>query len=482
MPVLTITSKTAESLSTPHIGIEHFSIQSGEFWAVVGSNGSGKSTFCKMLRDSDPSLEAQLVSFESEQELLEREIYEDDSEFINKQDPGRTPREILLEAIDPSVDFEWLIKTLQMRPFVDTGFRLLSTGERRRLMLAVALSRKTRLLILDEPFDGIDKTFSSELAQVIDQVRQTTPTVLVVNRLSQLADSITHVACLSQMRLVYQGSSLEAKNNSIYQQLQGLNLASRETPPALKSNKSYSGPASTPIVDLRQIKVGYQSKTILSNLDWKIMPGEQWKISGPNGCGKSTLVNLITGDHPQCYSNEIYLFGRKRGIGESIWDVKHFMGIMSTTLHQQYRITVTAETVLLSGFFDTIGVYRPTTVEHKEIAKSWLDFLGMSKLKDSNFQQLSFGQQRMLLIGRALIKRPHLLILDEPCQGLDPLNRALVLHLIEDIIKNKIAQVIYISHEPEDSLPSLTDELQFIRSEESLNENEMAYQISKSRI
>ena len=349
-------------------------------------------------------------------------------------------------------------------------------------MLAVALSRKTRLLILDEPFDGIDKTFSSELAQVIDQVRQTTPTVLVVNRLSQLADSITHVACLSQMRLVYQGSSLEAKNNSIYQQLQGLNLASRETPPALKSNKSYSGPASTPIVDLRQIKVGYQSKTILSNLDWKIMPGEQWKISGPNGCGKSTLVNLITGDHPQCYSNEIYLFGRKRGIGESIWDVKHFMGIMSTTLHQQYRITVTAETVLLSGFFDTIGVYRPTTVEHKEIAKSWLDFLGMSKLKDSNFQQLSFGQQRMLLIGRALIKRPHLLILDEPCQGLDPLNRALVLHLIEDIIKNKIAQVIYISHEPEDSLPSLTDELQFIRSEESLNENEMAYQISKSRI
>ena len=449
---------------------------------MVGSNGSGKSTFCKMLRDSDPSLEAQLVSFESEQELLEREIYEDDSEFINKQDPGRTPREILLEAIDPSVDFEWLIKTLQMRPFVDTGFRLLSTGERRRLMLAVALSRKTRLLILDEPFDGIDKTFSSELAQVIDQVRQTTPTVLVVNRLSQLADSITHVACLSQMRLVYQGSSLEAKNNSIYQQLQGLNLASRETPPALKSNKSYSGPASTPIVDLRQIKVGYQSKTILSNLDWKIMPGEQWKISGPNGCGKSTLVNLITGDHPQCYSNEIYLFGRKRGIGESIWDVKHFMGIMSTTLHQQYRITVTAETVLLSGFFDTIGVYRPTTVEHKEIAKSWLDFLGMSKLKDSNFQQLSFGQQRMLLIGRALIKRPHLLILDEPCQGLDPLNRALVLHLIEDIIKNKIAQVIYISHEPEDSLPSLTDELQFIRSEESLNENEMAYQISKSRI
>ena len=137
------------------------------------------------------------------------------------------------------------------------------------------------------------------------------------------------------------------------------------------------------------------------------------------------------------------------------------MGLMSTSLHQQYRITVTAETVVLSGFFDTIGVYRPVTPTHKQIANEWLKFIGLDKFKDTHFQNLSFGQQRMLLIARALIKRPYLLILDEPCQGLDPINRALVIQLIEQIACRKIAQIIYISHEPEDKLQCLTHELSF---------------------
>lgn len=482
MNILTITNSSLNKSTTPQVATDSFSIRGGEFWAIVGSNGSGKSTFCQMLCDANPLLGAQIVSFESEQQLLEHEIYEDDSEFIDKQDPGRTPREILAESLVSGVSLDWLEDALHLADFMETGFRLLSTGERRRLMIAIALSRKAKLLILDEPFDGLDKHLSRELAQFIDHIQQSTPTVLVLNRLSQLAGSVTHVACLSQMKLVYQGSLKDAQDDSAFRQLRDLNTTHKKVPPALKSTRQYNGDRSTPIVDLKKIKVAYQSKTILSGLDWRIMPGEQWRVSGPNGCGKSTLVNLVTGDHPQCYSNEIYLFGKKRGIGESIWDVKHFMGIMSTTLHQQYRVTVTAESVLLSGFFDTIGVYRPTTAEHKAIAASWLKYLGMESLKDANFQRLSFGQQRMLLIARALIKRPSLLILDEPCQGLDPLNRALVLHLIDEIIAGSIAQVIYISHEPEDTLASLTHKLEFTPPARQPKEGEMNYAIDTSRI
>lgn len=127
----------------------------------------------------------------------------------------------------------------------------------------------------------------------------------------------------------------------------------------------------------RSVSVGYHEKPIIHDLDWTIMPGEHWQLSGPNGCGKSTLVNLISGDHPQCYSNEIHLFGSQRGKGESIWDIKRHMGLMSTALHQQYRVSVIVETVLLSGFFDSIGVYRSVSQVQKDIVSAWLGFVQM---------------------------------------------------------------------------------------------------------
>ncbi|MBT8044461.1 MAG: ATP-binding cassette domain-containing protein, partial [Verrucomicrobiae bacterium] len=334
---------------------------------------------------------------------------------------------------------------------------------------------------LDEPYDGLDKEFVAHLKSVVKQLSQSIPVVIIVNRMSHLGDHITHLACLHQSRLVLSGPRGEVENSSLWQQLQDMHAAVPDLPDALPGTTRYQTSADQPVIEMESVSVGYHQKPIIRKLDWSIMPDEHWQVSGPNGCGKSTLVNLISGDHPQCYSNEIHLFGSKRGVGESIWDIKKHMGLMSTALHQQYRVSVIVETVLLSGFFDSIGVYQPVGPAHKEIVTAWLEFLQMENQRNTRFQKLSYGQQRMVLIARALIKHPHLLILDEPCQGLDPMNRALVINLVEQIADRKIAQVLYISHEAEDRLACLTHELRFVPAESS-DVSDPPYRIEMGKI
>ncbi|WP_205618995.1 ATP-binding cassette domain-containing protein [Rubritalea marina] len=448
-------------------------------WALVGGNGSGKSVFAKRLKEEHEDLNVQIVSFEEEQALLEREIYEDDSEWIDQMDPGRTMRELIEEHLAEGVAVEEFIESLGLQDCIDTGFRLLSTGERRRLMLARALGQKPDVLILDEPYDGVDRGSIRQLQECIDRAAEQTPTLLITHRLSQISERITHVLCIEAWKLVFMGRKSEALSDPAVEQLFAGGATSAALPKALPMEHPYQAEEGKAMVDLRAVTVGYHQKPILKHLDWEIFPGEQWRVSGPNGCGKSTLVSVISGDHPQCYSNELYLFGRRRGTGESIWEVKHHIGIMSTALHQQYRVTVTAETVVLSGFFDTIGVYRPVSAEQREITQQWLEFLKLDHLRMKNFHQLSFGQQRMLLIARALIKRPQLLILDEPCQGLDPVNRAIVIQLMRTIVQRGIAQVIYISHEDEDQVDFLTHELRFEVRNGERSEGDPAYVVNK---
>ncbi|MBT8038165.1 MAG: molybdate ABC transporter ATP-binding protein ModF [Verrucomicrobiae bacterium] len=460
------------------VGISCFTISAGEHWAVIGGNGSGKSTFARMLSGEFPLAEHQrvsccakigMVSFEAEQGLLEREIYEDDSEILDRIDDGRTTYELITEHMVDGVSVESLIESLQLKDFLHTGFRLLSTGERRRMMMARALSRAPEMLVLDEPYDGLDRVFVKHLKSLISEISQRIPTVVIVNRMSHIGEYVTHLACLHQMDLVLHGPREEIAQSQLWHQLQAMHTVVPALPTALPGTEAFSATAGEPIVEMRSVSVGYHAKQIIAGLDWKIMPGEHWKVSGANGSGKSTLVNLISGDHPQCYSNEIELFGVKRGTGESIWEVKHHMGLMSTSLHQQYRVTVNAETVLLSGFFDSIGVYQSVSDQHQRIAAEWLAFIHLEHHRTTHFQRLSFGQQRMLLIARALIKRPYLLILDEPCQGLDPMNRALVIQLIETIAARGMAQIVYISHDEEDRLDCITHHLDFIRDEKSVH-------------
>ena len=188
---------------------------------------------------------------------------------------------------------------------------------------------------------------------------------------------------------------------------------------------------------------------MFEDLDWTISPGEHWQVTGPNGSGKTCLLSLITGDHPQCYVNDIKVFGFQRGNGESIWQIKQHIGYISTALQWEYRVSTSVRNAIVSGFFDSIGLYSKASDAQKAIADQWLDVLGMRDMADAPFTGLSFGEQRLVLIARAMVKHPPLLILDEPCLGLDEMNRQLVLALIERICRSSC--LLYTSPSPRDA-------------------------------
>ena len=429
-------------------------------WGIVGRNGSGKSGLALQIAEAGGGgfSRRALVSFESEDALLEREIREDDSEFLDKQDPGRSVAELIHEvetADSPSVDE--LVGELGMSGYLHRGFRLLSTGERRRLMLARALVQSPDLLVLDEPFDGLDQGFRIHLAEMLKELSKRVTLVIVANRLSDLDGLVSHLACVENGACVISGPRSGVEGNPAFVQLMGMTELELQMPPRLDAI-GRCGFEGTPVV-MKKITVVHGGREIISSLDWQVERGQNWKISGPNGCGKSTLVNLVTGDHPQCYSNEVTVMGMRRGNGESIWDVKNHIGIVSPALHQLYRVSVSARAVIVSGFFDSVGLYREASPAQLQIAEQWLAVIGMSADAGRPFRSLSYGQQRLLLIARALVKHPPLLILDEPCQGLDPLNRALVLRMIDRLVATGLTQLIYITHEPEDRLECVTHHL-----------------------
>ena len=208
-------------------------------------------------------------------------------------------------------------------------------------------------------------------------------------------------------------------------------------------------------------EVFIKHKKLFSLNNFHIIP-KCWNcILGSSGIGKSTLLSLITADNLQVYSNEIHMFGKQRGTGESIWDIKRRIGLVSSEFQVQYRESVSVLKVVFSGFFDTIGLYHAVSKKQKEIAQKWMKFLEIENLSRIDFTQLSYGQQRLVLIARALVKSPEILILDEPCQGLDMANRNRVLTLVDQIGNHSSTQIIYVTHVVSDQLNCIDHELCF---------------------
>jgi molybdate transport system ATP-binding protein len=268
---------------------------------------------------------------------------------------------------------------------------------------------------------------------------------------------VDQVCCVEDGRVILNGALEEVVRNEVFQQLMGLGNSELDLP---EGEPIVPPPGA--LVSMKEVTVVHGGREIISDFDWSVEIGQNWKISGPNGCGKSTLVNLVTGDHPQCYSNDVTVMGLRRGLGESIWDVKRHVGIVSPSLHQQHRVSFNALEIVASGFFDSVGIYQDVSPEYWRMAEKWLGLVGMTRWADRPFRSLSYGQQRLLLVARALVKRPPLLVLDEPCQGLDPINRSLVLTVIDRIASTNLTQILYITHEPEDRLECITHELKYV--------------------
>ena len=450
-------------------------IQQGESWAFVGSNGSGKSALARALASELVILQGEShsdfnnivrLSFEQLQKLVEEEWQRNNTDLLSadEDDTGRTTAEIIQEQVKDPQRCASLAAQFGITKLLDRRFKYLSTGETRKTLLCQVLMQQPDLLVLDEPFDGLDVNARAQLAELLAELAQQGQTlVLVLNRFDDIPSFVQHVGVLADCTLATIGPREKVMAEALVAQLAHSENLQGMALPEPEDLSQRVRPADGPLIILRNGVVEYNDRPILHGLSWQVDQGQHWQIVGENGAGKSTLLSLITGDHAQGYSNDLTLFGRRRGSGETIWDIKRHIGYVSSSLHLDYRVSSSVRNVITSGFFDSIGIYQAVSDRQLFLTHQWLDLLGLGGSKgDTPFHSLSWGQQRLALIARGLVKHPALLILDEPLQGLDPINRQLVRRFVDVLISEGDTQLLFVSHHAEDAPECITHRLSFV--------------------
>jgi molybdate transport system ATP-binding protein len=346
------------------------------------------------------------------------------------------------------------IRLLGLREFLSRTLLSLSNGERQRVELAKALSGPLRLLILDEPYTGLDAETRRHFHSFLESLLSTPlRVILITTHLEELPRHITHVIRVEECKVVAAGLRKEILPTA---------PAGKRLKTKVRKGHSAAVSSRRPVeclVQLRDLTVRYGPRTILDRVSWTIHRGQSWVLLGPNGSGKTTLLSLITGDNPQTYTNDVVVFGKRLGNGQSIWRLKRQIGWLSPELQLHFDDNASVWQVVLSGFRDTIGIVdRPTTAQ-KKAATYWLKRFGLLKTANLSLFSLSAGSQRMVLLARALVKKPTLLVLDEPCQGLDSAHRELLIRIIDSLIAAKTTTAIFVTHRIEEVPGSITKAL-----------------------
>ena len=480
-------------------------MQAGEAWLVIGPNGGGKADFLQALagekqfinnktnkvEDTIFEKSAETVSLERAALLIQEERDLDESEYIDKIDEGRSGRRFICEVLGgPDAKHRHLplppiasrletlpeVKLCGVEKILDRGLKFMSTGEIRRTLLCRALLSGKKLLILSDPFAGLDAQSRSILLEFFQTMvgRQNagglngTSIIMAMERYHEIPQTITNVLEFTDKKISFCGTKAEyekiveqrniQKNANRKSEKEAFLSELSEAQNALSQQNAVSRQnavsAEQSLVYMNQVNVGWDGHEVLKDFSWEVLPGEHWFIRGPNGSGKTTLLELITGDNKQVFCNDVWLFGRKRGTGESIWDIKKNLGIVSYRLHVEYRMLggTELENVIISGFHDSIGLYEKKTDMEIAAAKKWLKLAGFEGREHESFGNLSYGEQRAILIIRAAVKSPKIMILDEPCHGLDEQYRQKILDLLETVANSGTTTLLHVTHDPTEVL------------------------------
>ena len=335
-------------------------------------------------------------------------------------------KEYKYAAIEPELNSERKLTTF-------------SSGEQKKMYLKYCLTQMVNYIVFDNPLDHLDH--DSRLSFLVELEKLATSIIIIhiVNRKNDLLPFIENNKQVSATTFSLHPISLDSVAEP---------LSKTEIPNSI-AYEHYEGPI---LIEMKRVSVSYLDRKIVTAIDWVIKKGEFWQLIGPNGSGKSTILSLITGDNSKGYGQELYLFGRKKGSGESVWDIKKQIGYFSNAVAISYQGSHTLEEMILSGFFDSVGLYIQPTAYQKKMAQQWLTVSEIAHLKNEKYKQLTVGQQRLALIIRAVVKHPPLLILDEPLEGLDDQNANRVIQLINILNRETSMAIVYVSHRIETNL------------------------------
>lgn len=447
----------------------NWKINKNENWAIIGANGSGKSLLTDILLGKHALKSGTITTLNNERisSIVKRVAFSDIYSLVETQNSYYQQRwntscetdAPLVRSLFQIDNQEWintLIDAFDIEDLIDKEITLLSSGELRKTLIVRSLLTKPKILILDNPYIGLDAESRNSLNNLfkrissLDQIQF----VLVVSDPRDIPDVITHILPIKNKTLLPVLSKSQFINNSTFIN----NLFERKISLSLEELTNLTSTDEISFINaltFKNIHIKYGERIILNGLNWQIKKGEKWALLGENGSGKSTLLSLVSADNPQAYANDITLFDRKRGTGESIWDIKKHIGYISPEMHLFYLKNVTCLDVVGSGFFDTVGLYRKCNKDQELIALEWMKLLGIDNIKDSSFLKISTGEQRIVLLARVFVKNPDLLILDEPLHGLDVSNKKRIKTIIEDFCSSN-KSLIYVTHY-EEEIPEIVN-------------------------
>ncbi len=446
----------------------------GEQWAVTGPNGSGKSLLAALLAGEAPLCGVRLAfaedvedrvamaSFSQQQDQASggwlqarwHSLDADDSlsvrTFLSYEGVNEiNPFEVRGDETAARRSFARLLRGVsglfRLGPLVERRMAQLSNGEMRRVLLARALLKSPRLLVLDDPFAGLDVEMRARLQAALDRLaREGLPLVLMVRHTDEMPSCVTHVLALKDLKI----AGVRKRRSPVPEDAPRAAVFPQDAPgPAAAPD----APTGEPVIELRGVTVRYGRRTVLDRFDWTVRTGERWLVVGPNGSGKTTLLSLITGDNPSAYANDVRVFGHARAPGERLWPLRRRMGQVSPELQCYFDAGVTGLDAVLSGRFNAEGHVMRASAAVRSEARAWLAELGVAEAAHAPFGLLSAGRQRLVLLARAMLPRPDLLLLDEPCLNLDTASRRLVLRALERLLRTRRDEtVVCVAHRPDD--------------------------------
>ena len=439
-----------------------WTINKGENWLLSGISGSGKTSLAKILVGMQSAAGDVKINFNPQSTLPTKALYvaswfqfknlEGAANFYYQQRyTSQQAKEIITvnaELVNYGKenkleynDVEILLNTFDFSDLKNAQLIELSSGEHKKLQLIKALWLKPQLLIIDEPYTGLDTASRKKLNVLLNEACAEGVQLILIGNGTEWPICINRFAEINEEKII----EIDALSLSLKLPQKSLT----KLPHFLNQSPIYR---STSIVKMINVNISYGDKQVLKNINWEVNAGEKWLLQGPNGSGKSTLLSLINADHPQSYANTLYLFGNKRGSGESIWDIKQRIGLISPEFHWYFDASATVWQSIASGFYDTVGLFQQLPYSKSKQVDDLVAYFGLTKVKNELLSTLPLGKQRLVLLARTIIKNPELLILDEPCQGLDTYQTQYFNQFIDELSSNGIT-IIYVGH-AESALPN----------------------------